>query len=305
MNYYFEIQFIRLKRYLGELGINPLIGIILGFLTFLGLSALLFYKTSYANWIYLFIALNVIYKHSSQERNYLLKDLFSLKDYYKVRIIENTLTAFVFQIYMFVEKAYLSALILIPLAILLAFIQRRQLFISSIPTPFKRYPFEFIIGFRKTFWLIFLAYFLIFKSIQVGNFNLGVFGLSLIFLIALSYYAKPESEYFVWIHIHKVKGFLRHKFITSILCVSILSFMAVVAMIIAFPNNWIISLVAYLIGCMILGSMILAKYAAFPFEINLPQAILYALGLILPPMLILVCWMFYKQSRKNLKPILE
>ncbi|MBK7030860.1 MAG: hypothetical protein IPH45_17355 [Bacteroidales bacterium] len=45
----------------------------------------------------------------------------------------------------------------------------------TIPTPFSKHPFEFAVGFRKTFLAWLFAYFLTIMAISVGNFNLGVF----------------------------------------------------------------------------------------------------------------------------------
>ena len=62
--------------------------------------------------------------------------------------------------------------------------------------------------------------------------------------------------------------------------------------------------VAYLIVRLSL-MIVLAKYAAFPGVISLPQALLIAFGLWLPPLLLGIIPYFYSQSIKKLKEILE
>jgi len=151
---------------------------------------------------------------------------------------------------------------------------------------------------------VIIAYFLIIKSIQIGNYNLGVFGVALIFFISMFYYQKPEAEYFVWLHCYRTKEFLGKKFLTSVICISILSLLALAGLILGFPSNWLTTILVYLGGYIVLGSMIVAKYSSFPNEMNIPQGILFALSLMFPPMLVITIWIFYSRSKKRLEPIL-
>ena len=97
---------------------------------------------------------------------------------------------------------YQESIVLIPIifatAIILAFIHFNTTLNFTIPTPFYKKPFEFAVGFRTTFFIFPLAYLLTYISIFVNNFNLGVFSMLLIFLVALSYYSKLEQEYYIW-----------------------------------------------------------------------------------------------------------
>jgi len=47
--------------------------------------------------------------------------------------------------------------------------------------------------------MIGFAYFLTIMGISVGNFNLGVFSLLVIFLTSFSFYTQPDSQFYVWI----------------------------------------------------------------------------------------------------------
>lgn len=305
MKYYFKLQSTRLIRWSKNMGLNPYLGLILGLLIFLVFSKVLYYKTEYANWIYSAIIISLIFNLSDVKRNSLLINSFESKKYYLIRIIENSLIALPFHIYLLFEKEFLVAFLFIPIVIVFAFINSNQQWSKTTPTPFKKLPFEFIIGFRKTFWLIAIAYFLIFKAIQVENYNLGLAGLGLIFLTSMSYYQKPEAEYFVWIHTDRTKLFLKLKFLVALICVSILSGIPLIAMIVYFSSNWLTTVMVYLVACIFLGSMIVAKYSAYPYEMNIPQAIFYALSLLFPPMLPVAIGIFYSQSKKRLEPILE
>jgi hypothetical protein len=53
-----------------------------------------------------------------------------------------------------------------------------------------------------------------------------------------------------------------------------------------------------------LTTIILAKYAAFPHQVNLPQFVILAVSVWFPPLLIAVIPFFYRQSVKRLNEIL-
>jgi len=288
-----------------DMGIHPTFGIILGILLFFGLSKVLFFKTEYAIWIYPVILISVLFRLSGVERNNELQNIFSGKKYLSLRIGENLLLSVPFHVYLVFEMEFLVLLLTFPIAIGFTFIKSKRLWNRTIPTPFKKFPFEFIVGFRKTIWFIIIAYFLIGKAIQVDNFNLALFGLGLVFLICMSYYRLPEPSHFVWIYSYRTKNFLRKKFMTSVICVSILLVFGLLSVFIAFPQNWYITLAVYLGGYVLLGSIIVAKYSAYPNEMNIPQGIFYAISLMFPPMLLIAMWIFYSQSKKRLDPILE
>lgn len=305
MTYYFKLQYTRLFRWLSDLGIYPILGLIIGALVFVFISKYLFYKTAYANWIYLVFAISLLFKLNDNIRNDALKNIFPQSDYRLLRIIENSLIAIPFQAYLLLENEFQIALLLSLIAVLLTIIDIHNHWNKTIPTPFKKLPFEFIIGFRKMFLLIGFAYFLIIKAIQVDNYNLGLFGLGLIFLCSMIFYQKPEPKYFVWIYAYDTDGFLKKKFLTFITCLFILSAFALIGLTLGFYNNWFTTVIVYVAGYIFTSSIILAKYSAFPQEMNIPQGVLYMLSIMFPPIIVFVLWVFYKQSKKRLNPILE
>jgi len=305
VKFYFNIQYKRLKRWFEKIGLNPILAIFLFILFFLFASKFLFYKSDFAKWIYLIFAVSMLFKLGERSRNKQLKIIFSKDLYLKVRLIENAFIMLPFLIFLAHEQEYLLALGLLVISLFLALVNIKLSLNRQILTPFKRFPFEFIVGFRKTFFFIFLIYFICFKSIQVGNYNLGVFALGLLFLTAMSYYLNPEDKYFVWIFAEKSPVFLKRKMLTSFICASMLSTPVLISLLITFPENLLTTLAVYLLAYVFLSSIIVAKYSAYPHEINLPQGILYALSLWFPPMLLIVIPIFYKQSKRNLRMILE
>lgn len=305
MNYYFKLQYKRLKRKIEAFGIPLLLALILMLLFFAGASTYLFYATDFAAWIYVVLAFSVCLKLGEKHRNEQLEIIFKANDYQKIRISENLLVALPFVLFLVAELAFLAAFLLVLLAVALAFWATKQRLHFVLPTPFKKWPFEYIVGFRKTLWLLVLLYFVLLKAIQVDNFNLAIVTLGASFLLGMSYYLKPEKVYFVWIYAADSKQFLYQKIKQGLLAASILSAPMLLLLGLFFQQHIMVVLLVQLLGYIFLISMILAKYSAFPKEINLPQAILYALSLSFPPLLLIVIPIFYKQAKARLNTILK
>jgi len=175
MNYYFQLQAKRLQRKLIEIGIHPILGYILLTALFIALSFSLFYKTTYAAYIYIGFAIAFILQLGATDRTDLLQAIYKKRDYHQIRVIENTIIALPFAIYLLYAANYWMLLPLLAAAPSLAFLSFRQQGNFTIPTPFKKLPFELIVGFRKAFPLFLFAYFLVYKAIEVGNVNEPLF----------------------------------------------------------------------------------------------------------------------------------
>lgn len=304
MGFYFTLQFRRIERQLEVSGIHPFLGILLLTLGFLAASKYLFYKTEFAPWIYALIGLSALFRLGESSRNEQLQLIFSRLDYYKIRMLENSLLALPFLFYFLYEQQFAFAIGLLPIALLMAIVKTRKVLNIKAPTPFWKFPFEFIVGFRNAWWAVALVYFLCAQAIRVGNFNLGLFSLALCFLLGMSFYYKPERVYFVWIFAFDGRGFIQQKIRAGLICMSILSAPVLFALLLAFPDKALFTSVVQVLGYFYLFSMIVAKYSAFPGEMNVPQALLYGLSLWFPPMLLLVVPIFYIQSKRSLAPIL-
>ncbi|MEL6717656.1 MAG: hypothetical protein AAFP82_02990 [Bacteroidota bacterium] len=301
MEYYFKLQFRRILRKLEAFGIQPVLGIVIALLTFIVLSKLLYYKLIYANWVYVAIACSVLLSLGNQKRNDLLKNIFSIKRFRQVRMLENIAIALPFSLYLIYEEEYRFVLGVLIAALLFAMVTFRSVLHFTIPTPFWKFPFEFIIGFRKFFLLILLGFFLTFQAIQVENPNLGVFSLGLQFLIALVYYNQAENPYFVWIFKGTNQKFLGRKMVDALVCSSIITFLIFSSLIFFFPSYFFVLIGVQLLGYVLLVAIILAKYSAYPSEMSLPQVLLYTLSLIFPPLFLVSIPIFYKQSTQKLK----
>jgi len=302
---YFQLQCRMIIREVSD-GLHPAVGcllIVVLLLGFVGLSQSLFYATPFAPYAYMLIGLFFIAKLSDTARNDFLKICFRNGRYRIIRILENLVIALPFVTFLVYRQQYFSAVILAGTAVLMALINFKTSGHITIPTPFYRKPFEFTVGFRNTFILFPAAYGLAIISVVAENFNLGIFSLALIFFTVFSYYLNPENEYFVWSYKLTPGRFLWAKIKTACLftfclCVPVLLILSL------FHTDYALLLLFTLLGYLYLIMVILAKYAAYPHELNLAQVVIIVLTFIFPPLLIAVIPFFANQSVNKLKALL-
>ena len=305
MKEYFQLQFKMLNRRMIDFGLPLLIGYTLLPFVFILLSNYLFEKTEFANYIYGLFALSLVSKLSEPKRNNFLKSIFNKGKYKKLRILENIIYCLPFTLYLIYQKQFVfSAMLILCVIIIMLFNFSTNLNVT-IPTPFSKKPFEFTVGFRKTFYVFPIAYFLAYISISVGNFNLGVFSMLLIGLTCFSYYSKIENDYFVWNYNLSSKEFLIEKTKTCLIFFTLLSSPIIIALSISFFKEIDILIVFLLLCYAYLTTIIFAKYSSFPNEMNMSQGILIAISFMFPPILLIFIPLFYSQSVKKLNTILN
>jgi hypothetical protein len=295
------------KRKLSD-GSRPIVGYLLALfilLVFVGVSVLLLSgKLTYAPYIYAFSSLFFTLKLSEIKRNDFLKIHFGDKQYRKVRILENLIVALPFFVFLVYKQHFYLTIVLVAITILLALLSFKATYNITIPTPFYKKPFEFTVGFRNTFFMFFIAYVLAIIAIQVDNFNLGIFALGLVFFTILSYYLKPENEYFVWSYSCNPAKFLFTKIKTALLFSFCLCSPIIILLSVFYFEH-----IGVLLGCVFLGllyqiTLILAKYSVYPDGIGIMQGIIFAIGLF-PPMLIVIIPLFAHQSVNKLNDFLK
>ncbi len=289
---------------MADLGIRPFAGYGLFLVCFTGFSFYLFSRLSFAPYVYLLLSFGLTLKLSEVRRNDFLKMCFSGKDYLVLRLTENMIVALPFAIFLACKLLLLPLIILLVISALLSLFSNRNTFRFVLPTPFYKKPFEFTVGFRNTFYLIAGSYCLTFIAIAVDNLNLGIFSMLSVFLIIFSYYIRPEPEYYIWSHELTAKQFIAEKIKTGLLF-SLLLCMPVLAALLGFyfSHAWLI-LLCMLAGYVYLTVIILAKYSAYPDEMNLPQAFLIAFSVSFPPLLLFVIPYLFQQSVKRLQKLL-
>ena len=302
---YIKLQFKLNFRKLKDSGFNPWVLIILMIAGFSGLTVQLFSQTTYAEQIYVAIAISFIGKLSDEKRNEFFKINFGDSKAKRIRVAENLVLALPVLVVLLFKSLLFGAAFLIAFSVLLALFQFKTQFSIAIPTPFSKHPFEFTVGFRNTFPLLIAAYALIPVAVQFSNFNFGIFALAITFLISMGYYNKPEDEYYVWSSNRTPSQFLFEKIKIALVHSSILIAPLIAVLIYLFPENSIVLLLSILVGWAFLTATVLAKYTSFPNEINVSQGMLIAICITFPPLLVAVIPYLFQTSKTRLSAILK
>lgn len=293
-----------LNRHLTDFGLHPVAGYLLLGLVFAGVSFFLFAQTTLAAYIYVLLALSFMFPLGQADRNDFLKTCFSAPQYFRIRLLENALLSLPFLLFLLYKGCWGHAGALLLVAALLAVAPTKSNLTFTLPTPFYRQPFEFVVGFRNTFYLVFAAWLLTVIAISVDNFNLGIFSLLLVFFICLSFYTQPESRYYVWIFVGNSRQFLWQKIKTALWFSTLLCLPVTLLLLTFFGSYAGIVLAFQALGYLYLLMIILGKYSAYPQPMSLPQSVFIVFSLWLPPLLLGIIPFFYVQAQKRLNETL-
>jgi hypothetical protein len=303
MKDYFDLQLVMTNRKIEEAGLNPVLVCLLGLILFVVLSEYIFHKTEFAKYLIILVCFSFQFKLSENRRTDFLLSTFGDKSKNKIRVLENSIVCIPFVSILIYKNLFLEAVILFICSITIALFSFRTSLNFTTPTPFSKNAYEFLTGFRKTFFMFPLAYALTAIAINVDNFNLGIFSMLLISITTLSYYSKPEEEYYVWVHADTTKSFLKKKIIIATKNYILLTIPILIGLLIFYPIKFGLILLFLFIGVLFLWTMLLAKYSVFPDEIHLSIGLIIAFTILFPPLILVVIPYLYTKSINNLKLI--
>lgn len=304
MRYYFDLQYRILHRQLEEFGIKPLYGYILGAACFILLTLYLWSVTSYAPYLYALMGLSLTGLMADPARIAFLRQHFQRHMVVRIRITENLIVVAPFVMGLLCFKAWIPVMGILVVASMLAFPTAPPSVAFVIPTPFYRYPFEFVTGFRKNLLILMMVAGILVMAIRYDNLNLALFTCALVWLIALTFYTASEPAYLVWIHRLQPAKFLWYKIRVAIGYATCLMLPYVIATMLFFQNAIGPLLLIWILGWLYLIAVILGKYAFYPSSMNVPQGIVMMMSFGFPPLLIVLIPYFYRQSLRRLQPIL-
>ena len=302
---YFKLQHRLINRHLREKWLPPAVSYPLFATAFWGFSLYLFHKTDFAEYIYVLAYLFSISQLSGKRRNDFLKICFKYKDYKGIRVLENLAAALPFIAVLLYKLCFISAAIVFVLGAVLSNVSAPEKFSIVIPTPFSKRPYEFLVGFRNSFYIIAIAYILTIIAVRVDNFALGAFSLLLVLLIAASYSAQPENSYYVWQFAMSPAHFLFYKIKTSLWYSFLLCYPVFLILSVFYFRRAGVLLVVFIFGFAFLSTVILAKYSTYPAEIGLETGLILCFCLIFPVLMLIAIPYFFQKSRKKLSVILK
>ncbi len=305
MKQYFALQYKFACRKLIDLGINPLLGTILGLIAFVLFSEFLYLKSEFAKYVMILVSMSLVLNNFDFKRLEFLQIVFGNNFAKQLRILENLIICIPFLFILLFHQNYIEGISIIIGAILIAFFSIENKTSFTLKTPFYKYPFEFSVGFRNSFFVIPLAYLLTFTAIYVDNFNLGIFSFFIVFLMSITFYLKPENEFFVWVYSTSPQKFLLHKMKIASFYTMLIAMPIILALSFFYLSQFYVLMIFFSIGFVLLWTIILAKYSVYPKEMNLIEGFLIALSIYMPIILVFVLPYFYFKSIRKLNKFLK
>ncbi len=302
---YFQLQFKLLNRRFKELGFEPWFAYVLILLTLMTVVHQSFERYSFAPYVFVALYMLLQVNLGNQKRIDFLKTVFTSRKFRRIRLLENALMALPFMIEFIVYQKWIALASLGLTTILLALINVKISHQKTLPTPFSKRPFEFSVGFRSAFLLLIACYILMGIGLYVDNFNLGMFSILALFVVCMGFYTQPEEEFYVWIHHHSTSTFLFSKVKTALMNASLLSAPLVLILLGFYPMNGGYIALFVLITFVFMIAVVLAKYAAYPNEIQLIQVFFLGISIPAPFLLLLFIPLFYNQATNRLKSYLK
>ncbi|TAE07806.1 MAG: hypothetical protein EAZ95_17970 [Bacteroidetes bacterium] len=301
---YAKLQFRIINRAIDAFGLPPSWGYVLGLGLFVAFSGGLFAKVAYAEFVYVAVACLWIARLSEIKRNDFLQTCFVGKAYRRVRLFENAIAVSPFALFLLVQGAWIGFVLVWVACVVGAFYRVRAGKQAIIPTPFGRVPFEFVIGFRGTFLFLFLLYGVGWTATAVGNGELAVLTILLIFYLCLNYYNLLESDYWVWSHNLTPRQFLHQKIRQAFLQSTCLVLPVCLPMLVVFFDYAGVIALFLVLGYAFLAFAIIQKYTVFPEMVNVGHALLMVICIMFFPILFIVLPTLYARALKNLAHIL-
>lgn len=304
LHYYFQLQIKILSRKMKAFGLNPIIGTVVAPFLFVTFSWLLFKKLAFSEFIYPLIPLYIITVNNNTEKSRFLNSYFSYYQNKLITLIENLVISFPFVIYLLFMQYFLHAVIVFMISMLFAFINTSKKMNNKLPTPFSKRPFEFPIGFRKSLLLIGIAAILMIIAIKVQNFNFAIVVLGFMFLVPLAFYSHQEPKYYVQVFNDRPTQFLWRKSKTAVYFLLIFTLPFSIVVLLFFSSSYLAILSVNIIGVILILISIIAKYSSYPKNMSIPDSILLAVSICIPPLLFLTVPKLYNKSIKQLTAIL-
>ncbi|WP_379022208.1 hypothetical protein [Parapedobacter deserti] len=293
-----------MHRTISDWGIHPSFVYVCLPILFLAGSITLFLRTSYAPWIYVGIAVLILLQGCDVGRQRFLRQVFDRLTYWRIRILENMLMIAPFLLFLLYRGEAWFCFGLLGMAMAALPLRIGASGSTVLPTPCSGHPFEFAVGFRSSVGLLLIAYVLMVVGIYVGNEKLSIAALLWVVFVCANYYAWCEPLSYVWVYRLTPVAFLWLKVRSALGHLTIVLLPMAAAITCFFPDDWLLVLAASAVGYGYLALAVLAKYAAFPRGVSIPQGIFMAVSFVFPPLLLVSMPYFFRRAKSNIAIVL-
>lgn len=304
MHYYFRLQLRRVFRLFESNGMHPYVGIILAAIAFCITCFYLIHQFENGEWYVGAIGVAMNYQLLSSNHHGFLSTLFDVRTTIKVRLIESICVSLPFITVVLGYSFWDVSLAILFLAIVLPFLPIKKRNNIVVPTPFKRIPYEFPVGFRTTLLAFPLAIVPALIGFQVENPNLMLGAILVMTITIMSFGYQPEPAEYVWMHKRTPGQFIWYKLRSTFIGSQIILVPLTILLIALTPSNWLLIALLQLTATIFILALRLAKYAAYPNEIGIAQALLLGLCFWFPPLLVVILPKLFNDSKQRLTSLL-
>jgi hypothetical protein len=302
--YYLKLEFKLFNRKLLQIGFNlnlfwSIIPIILLF------SAIqIIQKSEHSAWVLLiFLSLLLQNKSSKIQEEFLFTNIGKVK-IYSIRLIRNLLMSFPFLLALLYFNKVPQSLGLIAISIVSTFVFVPKFKTVAIPTPFRKFPFEFITGFRRYFWVWLLLIPIIYLSKTYQNDALTIFIFAVILLVNIQFFNIQEPIWYIWNEAKSPSEFLFFKIKIGLICNLISITVPTLILCFFLPSSILVFVSMWAYSFVLCAYSVLSKYAYIPDQIPALQGFLFTINLIFPPLLLFTIPYLFKKAEQNLKHFL-
>jgi len=284
-----------------DLGLPPIVGVFL--FALLGGALCLFARSfpQYAPFLIGYVGIGMLYGFSSPGRVDFLKNIYNRRRYLAIRSVENLICIFPLALISVFHAMWLLAVLLVAFGFVFAVVSVKRLEAKKIPTPFSISAFEFVVFFRRFWWLFAILYMLAGIAAYYGNGNLLLVSMGMAMFIALGAYGIIEDEHYIWNMRATPVGFIKHKIRLGGLQMGILAMPFILSSAFLGVPAMVSSAIGWASGVLSLVLVVLMKYAAYPRKVGLMEAFGFMLMILLPFLLVASYPYYYKKSTHNLK----
>jgi hypothetical protein len=302
--YYLNLEWKLINRKLVKVGFNLTVFWLVVPALFFLIALNLVQKGSISAWV-LLAGFSLLFQvpRSKTHHDFLNTNIGKL-NISTIRITRNLLISIPLVVLFIVFNKWLELLTLLVLAVSFSWIKTPQLNYFALPTPYKKYPFEFIIGFRRYFWIWTILVPMVYVSRTYQNDALAIFAFAVILLIQLQFFYTQEPTWYIWNEAKTPSEFLFHKIRIGLICGLISNTIPAILLSIFLPQS--AAIIASMCALsLILGVFaILCKYAFVPSQLPTLQGFIFAFNLIFPPLLLFSIPYLFKKAELNLKNFL-
>ncbi|RJE70421.1 hypothetical protein [Reichenbachiella sp. MSK19-1] len=296
-NFYLLLQTKRANRYVREAGIHPMVIYVLLIGVFAFVSLLLLEQVEHGQMIYVGLGVFVVSAIKPNER-FLMQ--MAHRQVFWIRVFIGLILTVPFVLFLGFYGGYLEIGGLLVMTWLLSVKSFSPVFSSRVvPTPFAQRPFEFMIGFRRSYLVLVLSFTLSLVSVYVDNFNVGLFSLSVVLLLILGFYSYTEPRYYVWNFAGSAQQYLRQKLCFLLINTMILIVPICMVLFIGFSEMYLGVVAVVVLGLLYIILAMLIKYAYLHRGLDVLKSILFVCCLFMPPLLLVLIPLIYAKALKN------